>query len=120
MTEVPDEFIGGKEDDVTVVLAQIFLNSKHPAGDNVHFLSKNDPYFPESKHVYKTKPDSDKVPTAKVASQPTSHREERKTQSLHAGSCADTPPTVSATTTSSTLHNALKALDEVKQLKATI
>ena len=49
-------FVGGKEDDVNVTVAQIFANdSKLGMNDPMRSLSKDDPYFKEQKTVYKTK-----------------------------------------------------------------
>ena len=49
-------FLGGKEDDVTVTVAQIFaVDEKLGANDPMRSLAKNDTYFKEQKTVYKEK-----------------------------------------------------------------
>ena len=49
-------FVGGKEDDVTVTVAQIFaIDEKAGANDPMRSLAKDDVYFKESKTVYKKK-----------------------------------------------------------------
>ena len=124
MTEVPDEFIGGKEDDVTVVLAQVFMQSKHEQGDCANTLSKSDKYFPDSKHVYKKKPDGEK-PNGKTTGStvPPQSKEESKPQSVKAVKKPNDPPSAKPKLTAtseklgSTLNKALAALEDVKHLK---
>lgn len=51
--DYPAVFIGGKEDDVTVTIAQIFFKTKHPnADDPVKSLVANDKHFTIQKTVY--------------------------------------------------------------------
>ena len=50
------DFMGGKEDDVTVTVAQIFaVDDKLGAKDPMRSLAKSDPYLKEQKTVYKEK-----------------------------------------------------------------
>jgi len=44
-------FMGGKRDDITVTVAQIFADTG--ANDKLRSLAARDMYFPEKKHVYK-------------------------------------------------------------------
>ena len=52
MKEIPSEWIGGKEDDVTVAIAQIFSIDKHPRSDSCWSLAERDTYCSETKKVY--------------------------------------------------------------------
>lgn len=50
-------FIGGKQDDITVTLAQVFRND-HGANDYRRWLARLDPYFLSNKTIY-----TDQVPS---------------------------------------------------------